>query len=614
MAEYYGYAERDANSYVDWGKLGQNLTETVETAYKIREDRKKQLDKIMNENYSELVNAPSGLNQDINKSITSHVGNTKKFLLQANKMLKAGILSPEDYTLIMQNQKEDNKAIFDNAKNWQTAWATMQDAIRSGKGSRAMLDVASDVASFGKFKDMQFMINNVTGRVNAAKMNRGEDGALTKGESMTMQQLNVLMNQNIDKYKLTDRLVNIESVIGESTLSFLKEATIKSKGSITEITDKSVTERFNDAYNTFASEIKANNFNSMSILIDHKGTIPFKDEIDAMEKKGTITAEEANQLRSNAGKTYRLSTDINDFGKQDVIFYEDPDGDGSFEPVLSKTQKKVVDKYIKDQFIGLIDRKEKITMVEQLSRNEQSEASIKRGDLQKQKDAAVGAWDKLRSGDSQEKKAAANTILGTTIAQESGLLDIDLTTRPGFVTLIYKDPIKNREIEITENGADWSAIGVEVHKENDVNKAKKAAGNSWAKPINKDYTDVRAKRQGNNFDAEMSQYTGQNVPNSIIEDDYAATAENLNNKFKDLGFTVDGDYDMGLTGASDYIIITAPDGSKSEKIYIDNLDNVSEIEAFLVSKIDNAKAGRFFSTIGKPTSAGQQAGQQGELD
>jgi len=418
MAEYYGYAERDANAYVDWAKLGQNLTETVTNAYAIREQRKKDLDAIMEQNYDELVNAPSGLNQDINKSITNHVGNTKQFLLQANKLLKSGILKPEDYTLIMQNQKEDNKAIFDNAKRWQDAWATMQDAVKSGKGSRAMLDVGSDVASFGKFKDMDFMINPVTGRVNAAKMNIGPNGERIKGESMSMQQLNVLMNQNIDKYDLTNHLVNVEKVIGDNTISILRKAGIRSQGSIANVTDKATKDTFEAAYATFAKEIKANAFNSMSILIDHQGTIPSADEIDAMLKKKTITAAEATLMKSMAGESYRLSTNPADRGNPNVIYYEDPEGDGSFNPILTETQKKIVDKYIRDQFIGMIDHTEEKKATSQVS-DDRNAAGINQEQVRKDSGVVGQHVGYLLSGNPDQAMNAKEFFLNYTDGQNN---------------------------------------------------------------------------------------------------------------------------------------------------------------------------------------------------
>ena len=410
MAEYYGYAERDANAYVDWGKLGQNLTETVQAAYKIREERKKKLDDIMEANYNELVNAPSGLNQDINKSITSHVGHTKEFLLRANKLLKAGVLRPEDYTLIMQNQKEDNKAIFDNAKNWQTAWAKTLDAVASGKGSKAMLDLMSDVESFGKFNNMDFMINPVTGRVNASKMIINGNGERIKGESMTMQQLNVLMNQNIDKYKLTDKLVALQGQMGENIISKFREARIQKNGQIGEITDKRIRADYDITKKTFIDEITANPINTLSILMDYKNTIPSDNEINAMlnAKPPLITAAEANEMRSMAGKAYRTSTNPNDFGKADVIYYEDKEGDGSRVARLTTAQEKVVNKFASDQFDGLIDHKESNQAIGEIS--QATAVSIGQQDKKQRSDTFGELIGALVSGTPKEKMKASAAL------------------------------------------------------------------------------------------------------------------------------------------------------------------------------------------------------------
>jgi len=449
MAEYYGYAERDANAYVDWGKLGENLTETVQAAYKIRTERKQKLDEVMQQNYKELADAPSGLNQDINKTITSHVGNTKEFLLRANKLLKAGVLRPEDYTLIMQNQKEDNKAIFDNAKNWQSAWATMQDAVNSGKGSRGMLDVGSDVESFGKFNNMDFMINPVTGRVNASKMIIGTKGERIKGESMTMQQLNVLMNQNIDKYDLTKVLTNAESVMGENKIATFKAARRGKNGEIIEIEDKETKASFDDAYETFAKAIKANPFNTMSILIDHQGAMPSDSEIDAMlnAKPPLITAAEADSMKTMAKESYRLSTNPADKDKPNVIYYQDKEGDGSRVPILNDTQKKVVDKYIKDQFLGLIDHKETKGAV-----------------------APIGDYHKTEGEGSAETKKyngemfgqnVANAVYGKTqedidkgLRGMAGLGNIKYVTKEGNTLYVYTDKNEPSAYTLTDDNKD----------------------------------------------------------------------------------------------------------------------------------------------------------------
>jgi len=586
MAEYYGYAERDANSFVDWGKLGQNLTETVETAYKLREDRKAQLDELMQKNYAELVNTPTGLNQDINGAVTGLADNQKQYLLQVNKLLKAGILKPKDYMLINQNLAEDTKSLFANAKNWQTAWAKIQDDVNTNKSSRALKDIAADVASFGKFKDVQFMINPTTGRINAAQMTKGPNGELIKSDAKSMQQLNVLMNQDIPKYDITGNLINAEKALGDFTTSKLTRAAIQRNGSILKVTDKAIKDTFEKAKDTFVLQQTANPFNTLSILVDHMGVVP-----------GTTTP-------------YRVSTKETDRGKPDVIMYVDPDGDGSYTPDLTEAQKKAAKQYITDQFVGMIDRKEEYDVISPIAPSYEPEYIAAGRGKEAEKRSAVGAWDKLRWGSAEEKKAAANILIGTDRAQEAGLIDIDMTTNPGSVILKYSNPDKNRTIAITENGADWSAIGVELHGENDVNKAKKAAGGTWGNPArisDNDVEGVRVIRQGGDYSKQMSNYVSQVIPEALVEDDSEATASNLNDNLKDLGFSVKGDWE-GF--GSDYIVITAPDGSKSGKISIEDGAGGSEIQAFLLSKIDSDKAGNFFGNTGDPKTNQTR----GELD
>lgn len=386
MAEYYGYAERDANSYVDWGKLGQNLTETVETAYKIREERKQQLDTLMQKNYAELANSPTGQNQDINSAIVQHADNSKQYLLQINKLLKAGILQPKDYTLINQNLGEDTKALFNNAKNWQTAYGKILERNKNNEGSKAELDISADVAAFGKFKDMQFMINPTTGRLSAAQMITGPNGEQIKGDSKSMQQINVLMNQPIDKYKLTDKLVNAEKTIGEFVNDTLVRGQIQKQGSITRVEDKAIKETFTNAKNTFVSEIMANPFNVMSILADYVGTVP-----------GTSTP-------------YNVSTNPADRGKEGVIMYVDPDGDGSYQPELTEQQRKAAEEYVTNQFVGMIDRKVTRQTVSQVQRDEETAAGAA---VRKSKEYSeiIGRQIGLLISGTDEQKLSAATFL-----------------------------------------------------------------------------------------------------------------------------------------------------------------------------------------------------------
>jgi len=419
MAEYYGYAERDANSYVDWGKLGQNLTETITTAYALREKKKQELDDLMQKNYAELANTPTGQNKDINNLLTTHADNSKQYLLRVNKLLKAGVLNPKDYTLINQNLKEDTTSLFNNAKGWNEAYAKILERNKNNTGSKAELDVAADVAAFGKFKNLDLMINPVTGRLSGAQMITGPNGQQIKGDSKSMQQLNVLMNQPIDKYQLTEKLSGLQEKLGDNQISKFRAARIQKNGQITEIQDKQLKASFDAAKNGFINEVMANPFNVMSILTDYQGVIP-----------GTTDA-------------YKVSTNAADKGKPNIIYYSDPDGDGSYTPEFTPAQKKAAEQYATDQFLGLIDHKEANQAIGEISQT--SAASFGQQDKLTKTDMFGQQVGYLLSGTPEQKLAAASFFNGLKNADGTnvGGQTIKVDTN-GKVTYINDDGIIDR--------------------------------------------------------------------------------------------------------------------------------------------------------------------------
>lgn len=470
MATYYGYAERDANSYVDWGKLGQNLTETVQTAYKIREDKKAALDKAMQDNYAELANSPTGENQDINGAVTGFADNSKQYLLQVNKLLKAGVLKPKDYTLIMQNIQEDTKSLFDNAKNWQDAYAKILERNKNSTGSKAELDLASDVAAFGKFKNLNLMINPTTGRVSGAQMTTGPNGEQIKGDTKSMQQLNVLMNQPIDKYQLTDKLSGLEEKLGANQISIFRAARIQANGQITEIQDKSLKASFDAAKNGFINEVMANPFNVMSILTDYQGVVP-----------GTTDA-------------YKVSTNPADKGKPNVIYYSDPDGDGSYTPEFSAAQRKAAEQYATDQFLGLIDRKEANQAIGEISQT--TAASIGLKDQAQRSDTFGELIGLLVSGTPQQKRIAA-TALNNMKDSEGAAIGNRVEVNPNGEVFFTDSDGRVNPFNVT--GVDKENAGMQMYTmyaapfELDKNKFKKALMNAGAKTVTKYQGQIRAQ-------------------------------------------------------------------------------------------------------------------------
>ena len=67
MATYFKYAEREADSYVNWAEIGKSMSDMLKTENQIREDKKSAIDKASREYGEQLANAPQGEHKGLNQ-------------------------------------------------------------------------------------------------------------------------------------------------------------------------------------------------------------------------------------------------------------------------------------------------------------------------------------------------------------------------------------------------------------------------------------------------------------------------------------------------------------------------------------------------------------------
>ena len=95
---FYGYAERDADSQLDWSKIGKDFSDMLS---KEAEDREKMKDKLETETTASLdvmKSTPMGNHEGVNTWALDYSSDAQKQLLMLNRELKAGRLKPKDYT------------------------------------------------------------------------------------------------------------------------------------------------------------------------------------------------------------------------------------------------------------------------------------------------------------------------------------------------------------------------------------------------------------------------------------------------------------------------------------------------------------------------------------
>lgn len=499
MATYYKYAERSAESQINWAEIGKNMTDMLQSEVAIREEKKAAIDAASREFGEKLANPPQGEHKSANQWALEYGDNASQYMLMQDRLLKQGILKPKDYMVTRQNLMDGTKQAFNLAKEFQETFKMKMDRYKNGESQDLELFLNAQAEKFGDFTKSQLYINPTDGSVNVAlKEKKVIDGKevfvmnQNPNEFTTISSLRNTIAGTYDKFDTnatTDAFV--DSLGEEVTSSIFKAAStagggfIIDKESIESRTDidpatKQVLYKFSDSETQFINASLENPYNRLSVLTNTKKFAP-------NGKQYTFTYDEAD-AKANPEK----------------VLLKVDSATGQPTPEFSEEQMKVSNDAMRTELRAKYTRKQELRGTPQTQAQYAPEYVTRGRAEEKAADAAAGAWNQLYTGKTAaEKKAAADILLGTPIAQQQGLLGIDMT-QEGKITLKYADPIKNRTIDYLDANKnpislrDFSGLGVELHGVVDRDKAVKAGGGGtgFGRVAGTDLSTVTSQRQG----------------------------------------------------------------------------------------------------------------------
>ena len=143
-----GYIE---NSAIDWAGLTNGLSDTIYDVGEKREIRKQELDDQWTDMNTQLASAEVPANQTLGDIFlnTTNAGTSKA--LEWNKQLKAGKISPDQYTKLMNNLKQNFEGFVNTAATFDKRYKEYMDRQETGKASALELEFAS---KFGKMAEL----------------------------------------------------------------------------------------------------------------------------------------------------------------------------------------------------------------------------------------------------------------------------------------------------------------------------------------------------------------------------------------------------------------------------------------------------------------------------
>lgn len=307
---FYKYAEREADSFVNWAEIGKGMSDMLAETNRVREEKKAAIDQASRDFQNKLNNVPTGQDASARREALAYADNASKFMLMQDRLLKSGRMKLKDYTIGRQNILDDTDRIFDTMSKYQTQYGERMQRYRDGKSSIGELKNMEKVEGFGNWEKSGTYINPETGRVvMAMKEEKIVDGkkvyvmSTNPNQFASISHLDGLMGEYWDKFDVAKATDEWSSKLGkEVSLLSSKAASLVSQGQIVTIDDitrrkdlsadeKTVLFDFFDAETQYIKASLTNPFDRASTLLDYVG--------QASNKQAYFFTQDRNVAKSN---------------------------------------------------------------------------------------------------------------------------------------------------------------------------------------------------------------------------------------------------------------------------------------------------------------------------
>lgn len=534
---YYKYAEREASSQINWAEVSKGLTDTITQVDKDRQAKKAAIDEATRKDMLTLADAPKGENTTASEWTIKYANDMMNYRLTIDRLLKSGKMSLRDYQVAAQNSKDATNLVFTISKEYQDQYKVIMDRARTigengmAESSRLEPELAALNESFANISSTVPYINSTNGMVYLATGVPGEDGVQQMGDNyVSLQALRNRVSAKIDSYSLSDGLSTAAGKLGEYTISELGKTNFRRTGIVTDISDPTLRNTYTQWENATVKEVMASDYRLASILADNMN----------------INPRTGNQYTATYSKK---EFDADKSG--DLILMENQNGSGVIMPRFKEEQRKDAEAFIKGQIKNFIDQKSEKRPFQEPGTEYAPQYVYEAGKENKQKENALLLWNRLYTSPTSTGKASAKAgILGTDMAIQQGLIDIDFTD-PANVKLIYDNPIKNRSIPLLKNGKpvrgdEWARAGSEFTGISDDNVLSKYSKNTFGGSAEQ-LKDIGGGRQGRNenYDNFRSSLADQPVKDLIDADNAEETAAALNAAYSQYDLSFDYNESFG---------------------------------------------------------------------
>jgi len=559
MATKFGYIERNIENDVNWSDISSGFADMLEAEREGRAKSKEALDDAMYDAQAGLKkNMPLGYDTDSNDRVINLMTSGTSFLSAANKDLKSGTITPNEYMRKVQKINGNVDNIYNLQNNYNKLYEghlKRYDDGDSGELERVAFE------SVDAMKDYGFFIDN-DGVILSAPSVKGKDGVNTidtKNARSSEAMFNIAQ-QNINKLDVLTATENATKKLAAHITGASSAASRSGSGKTTTTADIRLRPAYTELKNALIDGIITSDLDSASVLADYI--------------KGYEVVTEESQLPTDPAE------------REKFILLDTKSNSKEARVILTDKQKVAAREEIDVLLEGMIDSKytETTTSREYTPiANQEYWKSV--ADASKVKKDLSTYWNRLGWGTAEEKGRAVETLISNEHVIKRGILGIVPATDGKSLQIIYEGGKKSRTIDLTKNYTpeEWALVGSEITGESDSKKAV-SAGGGWPKGKKYSYLDdngrasfsnARAVREG----AKPVQ-DDQVAFNGFIDAEF----EKMGNKTqKILDFAESLGYDVKMRSGK--IVITS---GESEQEFSNTTGGLAGLKRIIKSNPDNA--------------------------
>lgn len=252
---YYKYAERSAESRVDWNEISKGMVDMLKEQTRLRNEKLDEAVKLQGEVTTTLSDAPMGSDTNANQRVSQFAADAQEYSLMMNKLWRSGQMSYREYMAATNNFKTNTEGYLGQAEKYAANYEKHVKRMEEQLASGVEVSELARVEDFGNFSKFTPVIDAPTGSIGLV----GEDGK----KYASVSQLGVAVMSQYDRLDVEGRTTAVAEQMGK-TVNVIKAGGVRTLESALQNPDYVAAE--NDA----VSGIMIGDNAHTSVLVDFK--------------------------------------------------------------------------------------------------------------------------------------------------------------------------------------------------------------------------------------------------------------------------------------------------------------------------------------------------------